>query len=117
MQAGRYVMSLSRGLLLAVAVGVLAAPVSAGAQSLDYGFFKANIEPIFLKKREGHTRCIVCHAGPKNASRLRPWRRNPPTLPKDKSRPNSRTSRGTVFAGNRMEGLSLLHRRHQDFGG
>src|SRR5256886_13581369 len=37
---------------------------SAGAQSLDYDyeFFKARVEPIFLQKRPGHTRCVVCHA-------------------------------------------------------
>src|SRR2546426_6055925 len=37
---------------------------SADAQSLDYDyeFFKARVEPIFLQKRPGHTRCVVCHA-------------------------------------------------------
>ena len=30
--------------------------------SLDYEFFKARVEPIFLKKRsEDHARCYVCH--------------------------------------------------------
>jgi len=40
------------------------AVASAGAQSLnyDYEFFKARVEPIFLQKRAGHTRCVVCHA-------------------------------------------------------
>jgi len=35
-----------------------------GAQKpqLDYEFFKARVEPIFLKKRsEDHARCYVCH--------------------------------------------------------
>jgi len=35
---------------------------SAYAQSLDYEFFKSRVEPIFLQKRPGHTRCVVCHA-------------------------------------------------------
>ncbi len=34
------------------------APPSA---SLDFEFFRTRIEPIFLKKREGHARCVVCH--------------------------------------------------------
>ena len=35
---------------------------SAPAQSLDFEFFKIRVEPIFLKKRAGHTRCYVCHS-------------------------------------------------------
>ena len=48
-------MLVRHGLFLAVAMGLLAAPTAAGAQALDYGYFKANIQPIFLKKRAGHT--------------------------------------------------------------
>jgi hypothetical protein len=40
--------------------GQPAAP-SAAPPSLDYGFFKAKVEPVFLAKRPGHTRCVVCH--------------------------------------------------------
>jgi hypothetical protein len=29
--------------------------------SLDYEFFKAKVQPVFLAKREGHARCVVCH--------------------------------------------------------
>ncbi len=28
---------------------------------LNYEFFKAKVEPIFLFKRPGHARCVVCH--------------------------------------------------------
>jgi hypothetical protein len=40
------------------------APQTAGApaaSALDYEYFKTKIQPIFLKKRPGHARCIVCH--------------------------------------------------------
>src|ERR1700730_10650200 len=40
------------------------------APVLDYGFFKARVEPIFLEKRAGHSRCYVCHAESNNAFRL-----------------------------------------------
>src|SRR5215207_9932755 len=47
---------------------------SAGAQpkpTLDYEFFKARVEPVFLKKRPTHTRCVVCHGeAANNAFRL-----------------------------------------------
>jgi hypothetical protein len=42
------------------------------APTLDYSFFKARVEPIFLEKRAGHTRCYVCHEGSNNAFRLEP---------------------------------------------
>ena len=31
--------------------------------SLDFEFFKTKVQPIFLAKRPGHARCVVCHAG------------------------------------------------------
>ncbi len=34
---------------------------STASASLDYEFFKAKVEPIFLAKRAGHARCVVCH--------------------------------------------------------
>jgi hypothetical protein len=34
---------------------------STASTSLNYDFFKAKVEPIFLAKRPGHTRCVVCH--------------------------------------------------------
>jgi hypothetical protein len=34
---------------------------STASASLNYEFFKAKVEPVFLAKRAGHTRCVVCH--------------------------------------------------------
>ncbi|HEY6257452.1 MAG TPA: hypothetical protein VIY51_16840 [Xanthobacteraceae bacterium] len=34
---------------------------SPGAAKLDYEFFKSKVEPVFLTKRAGHARCVVCH--------------------------------------------------------
>jgi hypothetical protein len=30
--------------------------------ALDFEFFKSKVQPIFLAKREGHTRCVSCHS-------------------------------------------------------
>jgi hypothetical protein len=35
---------------------------SASSSSLDYAFFKNQVQPIFAAKRPGHTRCITCHS-------------------------------------------------------
>jgi hypothetical protein len=51
--------------LAVVAVGSLpqasSQPASAPAP-LNYEFFKTKVQPVFLTKREGHARCVVCHA-------------------------------------------------------
>lgn len=39
-----------------------AAAPAAAATRLDFAFFRQRVEPIFLKKRPGHARCITCHA-------------------------------------------------------
>jgi hypothetical protein len=52
---------------LLAAAGVFApaqsapAPNGAAAGALDYNFFKTRVQPVFLTKRPGHTRCVVCH--------------------------------------------------------
>jgi hypothetical protein len=55
--------------LLAVSAGSFAV-AAAPAPALDYNFFKTRVQPIFLKKREGHARCVVCHGGANNALHL-----------------------------------------------
>jgi hypothetical protein len=37
------------------------APSPNPSASLNYEFFKAKVEPVFLTKRPGHARCVVCH--------------------------------------------------------
>jgi len=60
----------------------------AAAQALDFATYKAKVEPIFLKKREGHARCVVCHAGAGNAFRLQPLAPGATTWTEDQSRQN-----------------------------
>jgi len=50
--------------------GAFASNVGAQQPTLDYDYFRSKVEPIFLKKRAGHTRCYVCHAESNNAFRL-----------------------------------------------
>ena len=53
-------------LILVVAAWFAQAPVASSEAAssgliLDYAFFRDRVQPIFLKKRPGHARCIVCH--------------------------------------------------------
>ena len=38
------------------------APPAPAASPLDFAVYKAKIEPLFLEKRPGHARCVVCHS-------------------------------------------------------
>jgi len=41
---------------------VATAATAQNPSSLDFEFFKAQVQPIFLAKRAGHARCYVCHS-------------------------------------------------------
>ena len=57
-------------LIVALALGAGLSAKLMAAPALDYDAFKSKIEPIFLQKREGHTRCYVCHVESNNHFRL-----------------------------------------------
>ena len=65
-------MTTSTRLALLTAIAVCFAAGYVAAQSLDFATYRAKVEPVFLKKREGHARCIVCHAGAANSFHLEP---------------------------------------------
>ena len=55
-----------------LAIAILTLAGVAFAQSLDYETYKTNVEPIFVKKRPGHARCVACHSASNNTFRLQP---------------------------------------------
>ena len=57
-------------MIVAVALGVGFSCEIAAAPALDFETFKSRVEPVFLQKRDGHTRCYVCHAESNNNFRL-----------------------------------------------
>ena len=48
----------------------LASASFVSAATLDYDFYKAKVQPIFLAKRPGHAPCVMCHAEANNMLRL-----------------------------------------------
>jgi hypothetical protein len=58
-------LTLAAGALSREAVGQgsnQTASSSAATPLLNYEFFKAKVQPIFLATRPGHARCVVCHS-------------------------------------------------------
>jgi hypothetical protein len=81
----------------------------AAAQSLDYATYKAKVEPIFLKKREGHARCVVCHAGAANGFHLQPLAPGATTWTEEQSKQNFETVSKLVSKANLMNSPLLKH--------
>ena len=97
------------------------APADLGAQpkarpTLDYDFYKSRVEPIFLKKKMGHTRCVVCHSESNNFLKLEPL--SPAkTWTDEQSRRNFDAVSKLVNPGEPMVSRLLMHPLAPEGGG
>jgi hypothetical protein len=100
---------------------VAIAPADLGAQpkakpTLDYDFYKSRVEPIFLKKKMGHTRCVVCHSESNNFLKLEPL--SPAkTWTDEQSRRNFEAVSKLVNPGEPMVSRLLMHPLAPEGGG
>jgi hypothetical protein len=112
---------LHRGwLIVAVACGLqvgVANPASRLTPTLDYGFFVKRVEPIFLEKRPGHTRCYVCHAESNNAFRLEKLAPGATFWSEEQSRENFEMISTLVNPGDPATSPLLLHPLAPEAGG
>lgn len=96
---------------------------AAPAPTLDYDFFKTSVQPVFLTKRPGLTRCYVCHAlgaGEGNAPAAMHLERLSPgatTWNEEQSRKNFDVVRQKVVPGNPMASRLLIHPLRFEAGG
>ena len=81
---------------------------SAETLTLDYEFFKARVEPIFLKKRPTHARCYVCHEEANHALKLSKLSPGNTTWTEEESRRNFDMVSQLVTPGDPL-GSTLLH--------
>jgi hypothetical protein len=93
-------------------------PASSSAESapLNYEFFKANVEPVFLFKRPGHARCVVCHTINHVPLHLVPLSPGSTMWNEEQSRQNFELVQRVVVAGS-MESPLLKHPLAQEAGG
>ncbi len=80
---------------------------SATAAPLDYDVFRTSIEPIFLAKRRGHARCVVCHSRG-TAFRLQALSAGSSSWSEEQSRKNFEAARRMVIPGNPAGSRLLL---------
>lgn len=94
-------------LLLAALLGQApAAP--AGSPALDYEFYKARVEPLFLEKREGHARCVTCHGGSATL-RLQRLAEDATSWTEEQSRQNFEAAKAMVVPGSPGASRLLRH--------
>ena len=95
--------------------GVVAQPKA--KPTLDYDFYKARVEPIFLKKKAGHTRCVVCHSESNNFLRFEPLSPGAKAWNEEQSRMNFETVSKLVNPGEPMVSRLLMHPLAPEGGG
>jgi hypothetical protein len=94
---------------------ILIAPLA--AQSLDFEAYKTHVEPIFLKKRPGHARCVACHVDAATAFKLQALAPNARTWTDEQSRANFEMVLKLVAPGDPNSSRLLLHPLAHDGGG
>ena len=99
------------------AVALQATAVPAADSTLDYAYYKARVEPIFLKKKPGHTRCVVCHAESNNAFKLEKLSPGARTWSEVQSRANFEMASRLVVPGNLAASKLLIHPLAPEGGG
>ena len=92
-----------------------AAP-SAASAALNYEFFKTKVQPVFLAKREGHARCVVCHTFNNAPFKLVPLSPGSTTWNEEQSRRNFELVQ-RVAAPGYIESPLLKHPLAEDAGG
>jgi hypothetical protein len=91
-------------------------PTSSPARpTVDYNYFKERVEPILLKKRPGHARCVTCHQH--GSPPLQPLDPGATTWTEEQSRKNFAIWKLFVVPGNPMKSPLLLHPLAKTAGG
>lgn len=107
-------------ILVAVLAAVAVSSSMSKAQTapkLDYEFFKARVEPVFLTKRPDHARCYVCHVESNNAFHLERLSPEARAWTEEQSRRNFETVSQLVNPGDAATSRLLLHPLAPEGGG
>jgi hypothetical protein len=100
-------------------VGLLGQPPASSSSAstpLDFEFFKAKVQPIFLAKPPGHARCISCHASG-TPLRLQPLPAGRTTWNDEESHKNFDVVRRFVVPGSTAKSRLLIHPLAEQAGG
>jgi hypothetical protein len=92
--------------------------VSRAETTLDYDYFKAKVQPIFLAKRPTHARCVMCHAGANNMLKLEELPAGQTAWTEEQTRKNFETvSKIVQAADDPLKSKLLIHPLAPEAGG
>ena len=77
--------------------------------TLDFGLYRTEVEPIFLEKKPGFTRCVVCHAGEGRAGFLEELSPGATTWDDEQTRRNFEAVSRLVTPGQPLASRLLVH--------
>lgn len=83
--------------------------LAAQSAELDFVFFKDEVQPIFLEKKAGFTRCVVCHAGEGRVGFLQELSDGATTWNDEQSQLNFEALSRLVTPGNPLASRLLMH--------
>ncbi len=87
------------------------------AESLDFQVFQNRVQPIFLEKREGHARCVVCHSRATTPFRLQPLSPGSASWNDEESRRNFEAAGRLVVPGDPLRSRLLTMALAEEAGG
>ena len=103
--------------LFAFSASAFSGLLLAQAPELDFDFFKNEVQPIFLAKREGNVRCIQCHTRSSNF-RLQGLEEHQLFWTDEQSRMNFESASQFVLAGeDPLRSRFMTHPLAADVGG
>jgi hypothetical protein len=92
------------------------APGSAAMAALDYEYFKTKVQPIFMARREGHTRCASCHMHG-TPMRLQELAKGATTWTEEQSKRNFQVVAARVIPHSLSQSKLLIHPLVSEIGG
>jgi hypothetical protein len=95
----------------------VAAVAQTQAKSLDFATFRAQVEPIFLKKRPDHARCAACHTASASNFQLQPLAPGATNWTEAESRLNFENVSHLVVPGNPDKSRLAIHPLAPEAGG
>ena len=102
---------------MSIVLLVMTALLAPQPATLDFEFFKSDVQPIFLEKRAGFTRCVVCHSDEGRVGFLEPLAPGAMAWDEEQSRSNFEAVSRLVTPGDPLGSRLLMHPLEPDAGG
>ena len=102
---------------MTIIFSVMIALVGIQPATLDFEFFKNEVQPIFLERKAGFTRCVVCHAGEGRVGFLQELPEGAAMWTDEQAQLNFEAVSRLVTPGAPEESRLLMHPLEPDAGG